>query len=55
MADDPMLLLDSNGLVIRAHLQAGLNVVAEHNLFWNYADTFAPSAGFNANTTWLEG
>ncbi|WP_421915909.1 alginate export family protein [Mesorhizobium sp.] len=55
LADDPMVLLDSDGLVVRAHLQAGLNVVSEHNLFWNYADTFAAGAGFNANPTWLEG
>jgi hypothetical protein len=54
-ADDPMLLHDSDGLVVRAHLQAGLNTVAERNLFWNYADTFAPSAGFNSNANWLEG
>lgn len=54
-AEDDMILLDRDGLVLRAHLQAGLNVVSEHNLFWNYADTFAPSAGFNANPTWLEG
>lgn len=55
LADDPMVLLDSDGLVVRAHLQAGLNVVSEQNLFWNYADTFAAGAGFNANPTWLEG
>lgn len=42
-ADDPMVLIDRNGFVLRAHLQSGLNVVSEHNLFWNYADTFAPS------------
>ncbi|WP_246591945.1 alginate export family protein [Aminobacter anthyllidis] len=54
-ADDRMLLLDHDGLTIRMHLQAGLNVVAEHNVFWNYADTFAPSAGFDSNKTWLEG
>lgn len=54
-ADDRMLLLDHDGLMIRMHLQAGLNVVTEHNVFWNYSDTFAPSAGFNSNPTWLEG
>ena len=54
-ADDPMVLIDRNGFVLRAHLQAGLNVVSEHNLFWNYADTFAPSSGFDPNATWLEG
>ncbi|MGP2490903.1 alginate export family protein [Mesorhizobium sp. PUT5] len=54
-ADDPMVLLDRDGLIVRAHLQAGVNVVAERNLFWDYADTFAPSAGFNSNANWLEG
>ncbi|GAA2827843.1 hypothetical protein [Aminobacter aminovorans] len=54
-ADDRMLLLDHDGLTIRMHLQAGLNVVTEHNVFWNYADSFAPSAGFDSNKTWLEG
>ncbi len=54
-ADDRMLLYDQDGLAIRMHLQAGLNVVAEHNVFWNYADTFAPSSGVNSNASWLEG
>jgi hypothetical protein len=54
-AQDPMVLLDTNGFILRAHLQAGLNAVAEQNLFWNYADSFAPSAGFNSNAKWLEG
>jgi hypothetical protein len=54
-AGDPMVLVDRNGFVLRAHLQAGLNIVSEHNLFWNYADTFAPSSGFDPNATWLEG
>lgn len=50
-----MLLLDRDRLVIRAHLQAGLNAVIEHNLFWNFANTFAPSANFNPDKQWLEG
>jgi hypothetical protein len=54
-ADDPMILLDRNGFTLRAHLQAGLNIVSEQNLFWNYADSFAPSAGFDPDATWLEG
>jgi hypothetical protein len=54
-ADDPMLLHDSDGLVVRAHLQAGLNAVFERNLFWNYAETFVPLSGFNSNANWLEG
>ena len=54
-AQDPMVLIDHNGFILRAHLQAGLNAVSEHNLFWNYADSFAPSSGFDSRATWLEG
>lgn len=54
-ADAPMVLLDGNGFTLRAHLQAGLNIVSERNLFWNYAESFAPSAGFDPKATWLEG
>lgn len=50
-AGDPMVLLDRNGFVLRAHLQAGVNVVSERNLFWNYADSFAPSSGYDSNAT----
>lgn len=50
-----MLLYDSDGLVVRAHLQAGINGVAEQNLFWNFADTFAPSTSYDPNKQWLEG
>jgi hypothetical protein len=50
-ADDPMILLDHDGFLLHAHLQAGVNAVAEHNLFWNYADSFAPSSGFDPNAT----
>ncbi|MCV3242334.1 alginate export family protein [Mesorhizobium sp. ZC-5] len=54
-AEDRMLLLDNDRLTVRAHLQAGLNAVAENNLFWNFADTFAPSSDFDPNKQWLEG
>ncbi|HWD14663.1 alginate export family protein [Pseudochrobactrum sp. sp1633] len=50
-----MLLYDADGLKIRAHLQAGLNGVAEQNLFWNFADSFAPSSDYNPRKQWLEG
>lgn len=50
-----MLLYDNDGLVVRAHLQAGINGVAEQNLFWNFADTFAPSTSYDPNKQWLEG
>jgi len=54
-AQDPMLLVDNDGLQIRGHFQAGVNGVIEQNLFWNYADTIAPAANFNSDTQWLEG
>lgn len=50
-----MVLHSSDGLTIRAHIEAGLNAVAEQNLFWNLASTTAPSANFNPNQSWLEG
>jgi hypothetical protein len=46
LAEDPMLLIDQDGFMLRAHLQGGLNAAAEQSLFWNYADTFAPDANF---------
>ena len=52
---DPMVLHDSDGLTVRMHLQLGINVVAEQNLFWSFADTFAPDVGFDNDTRWLEG
>ncbi|MCR6502452.1 alginate export family protein [Shinella sp. CPCC 101442] len=54
-AQDPMLLVDEPGLEVRMHLQVGVNAVAEQNLFWNFADTFAPTSGFDSDTRWLEG
>lgn len=55
LGDDRMLLYDSEGLAIRAHFQAGLNGVAEQNLFWNFADTVTPGAGIEPDKQWLEG
>lgn len=55
LAQDRLLLIDADGLVVRAHFQAGLNGVAEDNLFWNFAQTVAPSANFNPDKQWLEG
>jgi len=52
---DPMVLHDDDGLTVRAHLQAGLNLVAEQGLFWDLADTFASTANYNPDKVWLEG
>lgn len=50
-----MVLHDDDGLTVRAHLQAGLNLVAEQGLFWDLADTFASTANYNPDKVWLEG
>jgi hypothetical protein len=52
---DPMLLHDANGLKVQGHLQFGLNMVSEDNLFWDLAATTAPASGFDPDTEWLEG
>lgn len=51
---DPMVIADKGPITLRAHLQGGTNAVAETNLFWNLSDTFAPEAGFDPDTQWLE-
>lgn len=52
---DPFLLHDGDGLVVRGHLQLGVNAVTEQNLFWNFSGTFAPDTGFDPDTEWIEG
>lgn len=51
---DPMVLVDDGSVTVRTHLQGGANAVAETNLFFNLSDTFAPDAGFDPDTQWLE-
>ncbi|MEM8960199.1 MAG: alginate export family protein [Acidobacteriota bacterium] len=51
---DPMLVHQGDRFEIRAHVQAGLNLVGEQNLFWNLADATAPDAGFDSDAGWLE-
>jgi hypothetical protein len=31
---NPMVLVDRQGWFVRAHLQAGVNIVAEKDLYW---------------------
>jgi len=50
-----LLFYDQKGLTVRGYFQAGLNAVAEDNLFWDLAATTAPGSGFNPDTEWLEG
>jgi len=51
---DPMVLFSGDGLTVRSHFQAGVNLVTEQNLFWDLAATFAPTTGFSPDTNWLE-
>lgn len=53
-ASDPMLLHASENLTIRAHFQAGMNLVAEDNLFWNLGALAAGNTDFDPDTQWLE-
>lgn len=50
----PWLLLSQNSLSVTGHFQAGLNAVAEANLYWNLADFAAPAARFDSDTEWFE-
>ena len=43
-----------NDAEVRFTFEGGINAVAEENLFWNLADTFAPTADFNSDTQWIE-
>jgi hypothetical protein len=52
---DPMLLHDADGLTVRGHLQLGVNLVSERELFWNFAATVAPEVDYDPGTDWLEG
>lgn len=51
---DRSIILSREGFTLRWHLQAGINVVVEENLFWNFAQTVAPAAGFDSDPHWLE-
>ena len=52
---DPLRFYDNDGFMVRGHFEAGLNAVAESNLFWDFAATVAPAANYNPNKQWLEG
>lgn len=53
--DAPLLVHCSDVLVVRFHLQAGVNAVFEENMFWNLGAALAPEADFDADAPWLEG
>jgi len=54
-AQDRTILWTSDATTVRWHAQFGLNLVSERNLFWNLSNTTNPQAGFDPDTTWLEG
>lgn len=54
LAQDQTTIVDRDGLTLRWHFQAGLNLVSEQNLFWDLAATTAPGSGFDPDTNWLE-
>lgn len=49
---NPLLFYKSSKTELRGHVQTGINLVAETNLFWNLADT--PSLDFDSDTQWVE-
>ena len=49
-----IVLHDDDGLVVRGHVQFGLNAVSERNLFWNFAESTAPDSGFDSDANWIE-
>ena len=51
---DQTILFSDERLDIRWHLQAGVNGVAEKNLFWNLSDIFAMSADYDPDKGWIE-
>lgn len=50
----PPPLYESDTLTVRPHLQAGVNIVAEHNLFWDFGKTVAGVTDFDPNAEWFE-
>jgi hypothetical protein len=52
---DPMILHEGDGLIVRTHVQAGINLVGEQALFWDLADIFQPQAQYDPDKVWLEG
>jgi len=52
--NDPFLLAETDDLEVRARVEAGLNLVAEHNLFWEFAETVAGNSDFDSDGEWAE-
>jgi len=52
--DDLLLISRTENTELRAHVQAGVNLVVENNLFWEFAETVAGNSEFNSDAAWLE-
>ena len=51
---EPLALHKSDDLTVTGHFQGGVNLVAEHNLFWRFAETVAGVTDFDPNAEWFE-
>ena len=51
---DPTVFYRTDDLLLRWHLQAGVNGVMERETFWNLAATTAPGSGYDPDKNWLE-
>ncbi|WP_447727198.1 alginate export family protein [Sphingomonas koreensis] len=49
-----MVLAKTDDTEVRAHVQAGANLVVEDNLFWEFAETVAGNSEFNSDAHWFE-
>jgi len=50
----PVALHESGDLTVTGHLQAGVNLVAEQRLFWDFGKTVAGVTDFDSNAEWFE-
>ena len=50
----PAALHKSENLTVTGHFQGGVNLVAEHNLFWDFGETVAGVTDFDPNAEWFE-
>lgn len=53
-SNDPMVLARTDDTEVRAHVEAGANLVAENNLFWEFAESVAGNSEFNSDARWFE-
>jgi len=51
---DAMVLARTENTELRARVEAGVNLVVEDNLFWEFAESVAGNSEFNSDARWLE-